>query len=107
MMIISSRTIISLLVVIIIIVMRTCHHAQVQPRFPSAGPTAFSCWASKKNIHAREYQLYLPSKEELQQKLTEPARKPGGAAIPVRSGHHWRDGSDQGCSSSMGSSTIR
>jgi len=23
------------------------------------------------NIHAREYQLYLPSKEELQQKLTE------------------------------------
>jgi hypothetical protein len=23
------------------------------------------------NIHAREYQLYLPSKEELQQKLAE------------------------------------
>jgi len=23
------------------------------------------------NIHAREYQLYLPSKEELQQKLVE------------------------------------
>jgi hypothetical protein len=34
-------------------------------------------------------------------------RKPDGAAIPVRSGHHWRDGSDEGSSSSMGSSTIR
>jgi len=27
------------------------------------------------NIHAREYQLYLPSKEELQKKLVEWARE--------------------------------
>jgi hypothetical protein len=27
------------------------------------------------NIHAREYQLYLPSKEELQQKLVEWTRE--------------------------------
>ena len=30
------------------------------------------------NIHAREYQLYLPSKEELQQKLVEWTREQGG-----------------------------
>ena len=33
------------------------------------------------NIHAREYQLYLPSKEELRQKLAEwAAELPGGTA---------------------------
>jgi hypothetical protein len=30
------------------------------------------------NIHAREYQLYLPSKEELQRKLLEWAQEAGG-----------------------------
>jgi len=30
------------------------------------------------NIHAREYQLYLPSKEELQQKLEEWIEEQGG-----------------------------
>ncbi len=30
------------------------------------------------NIHAREYQLYLPSKEELQRKLQEWAKEAGG-----------------------------
>ena len=34
------------------------------------------------NIHAREYQLYLPSKEELQQKLQEWAGDVGGMDIP-------------------------
>ena len=34
------------------------------------------------NIHAREYQLYLPSKEELQQKLQEWARDVGDADMP-------------------------
>ena len=34
------------------------------------------------NIHAREYQLYLPSKEELQQKLQEWAGDMGDADMP-------------------------
>ena len=34
------------------------------------------------NIHAREYQLYLPGKEELQQKLQEWAADMDAAALP-------------------------
>ena len=38
------------------------------------------------NIHAREYQLYLPSKEELQQKLQEWAGDVGDADMPADDG---------------------
>jgi hypothetical protein len=33
------------------------------------------------NIHAKEYQLYLPSKEELQQKLVEWAKEEDGETL--------------------------
>jgi hypothetical protein len=41
------------------------------------------------NIHAREYQLYLPSKELLKAKLLEWTRKPEGIVTSLRWRSFW------------------